>query len=263
MAVRSIPAGLAQLLQLLELEQPRVLTAAQVGGLAQEAGLQTPTDVVVRRLRERGWLLPLATKGVWEFAPADRAGAFGSGDPLIELRAVLARDSDAPYVVAAESAAYMLGYASRRPDPECVSAPHGVRPPKALSALRLVRWEPATLAVIRDDLPCWAPSTLVAFMATRPASYHDWPNVGEWLRQAVAEIRPGELALELAGRSAGSWARAAYLLDRGGAAQNARVLAARAPAASGPFYLGDRESPGRYDRTYDVIDSTGLEVGDA
>src|SRR5665648_192901 len=110
MTVRSIPSGFAPLLQLLELEQPRVVTTAQLGDLAQDAALKMPVDVVVRRLRERGWLLPLATKGVWEFAPASRAGAFGSGDPFIELRAVLARNPDAPYSVAVESAAYLLGY---------------------------------------------------------------------------------------------------------------------------------------------------------
>jgi hypothetical protein len=50
-----------------------------------------PADVAIRRLREHGWLLDLATRGVWEFAPAARAGAYGSGDPLVELRATLAR----------------------------------------------------------------------------------------------------------------------------------------------------------------------------
>lgn len=260
MTVRSVPAGFAPLLELLELEQPRVVTTAQVGDLAQEAGLGVSVDVVVRRLRERGWLLPLKTRGVWEFAPAARAGAFGSGDPLIELRAVLARDPDAPYAVAAESTAFLLGLSSRRPDRESVGAPPGRRIPDALADFRVARWAPVVPLARRDGLPTWSLETLLAFMATRPSGYHDWPNVGEWLKQAASAVRVADLAHELEGRSAGSWARAAYLLELGGATEAAHALHAQAPAGSGPHYLGDRSRPGRHDSTYDVIDSTGIEV---
>jgi hypothetical protein len=260
MTVRSIPSGFAPLLQLLELEQPRVVTTAQLGDLAQDAALETPVDVVVRRLRERGWLLPLATKGVWEFAPASRAGAFGTGDPFIELRAVLARNPDAPYSVAAESAAYLLGYASRQPELECVGAPPTARPPASFAGLRIVRWNPSTPLLGRDQLPIWAPATLIAFMATRPSAYHDWPNVGEWLRQAASAVALDDITGELAGRSAGSWARAAYLLYAGGAADTATELVRRAPGGSGPHFLGDRARPGRYSRAYDVIDSSGMDI---
>lgn len=261
MTARSIPSGFASLLELLELEQPRVVTTAQIGDFAQDAGLPVPVDVAVRRLRERGWLLPLATRGVWEFAPAARAGAFGSGDPLIELRAILARDPQAPYTVAAESAAYLLGLTSRRPETESVAAPQGARATRGLADYRIARWSPVVAPVRRDGLPTWSIETLLAFMATRPSGYRDWPNVGEWLQQAVSIVNLDDLARELDGRSAGSWARAAYLLDVGGASEAARGLKARAPAGSGPYYLGDRSRPGRHSRVYDVIDSTGIEVG--
>ena len=260
MTARTIPRRLAPLLQLLELEQQRVVTASQLAEYAKEVDTKWPSDLVVRRLREHGWLLSLATRGVWEFAPAARAGAFGSGDPLIELRAVLARDPQAPYMVAAESAAYLLGLASRRPESECVGAPVGVRPPKSLATFRIVRWEPKSPFVTREDLPVWAPATLLAFMASRPSGYRDWPNVGEWLSQAVAMIDPGDITRELDGRYAGAWARAAYLLDSGGMPDGATTLMQDAPDGKGPHYLGERSAPGRYSSTYDVIDSTRLEV---
>ncbi len=263
MTVRSVPSGFALLLQLLELEQPRVVTTAQVGDFAQEAGLGIPVDIVVRRLRERGWLLPLATRGVWEFAPAARAGAFGSGDPLIELRAVLARDPSAPLAAAAESAAYRLGLASRRPEIECIGAPPRFRPPKSLASYRLVRWSPALPPVRREGLPVWSLPTLLAFMAARPGGYRDWPNVGEWLVQAVSAVDVGQLVREIEGQSAGTWARAGYLLSRGGATLSAHALMERAPQGAGPHYLGDRDVPGRYNPAFDVIDSTGLEVTSA
>jgi len=260
MTARSVPSRLASLLELLELEQPQVVTSGQMDTLSREAGIDWPTDLVIRRLRERGWLLPLITKGVWEFAPAARAGAFGSGDPLIELRAVLARDPDAPYLVAAESAGYTLGLSSRRPNVECVSAPPANRLPKSLKTLRVVRWEPKTLPLIREGLPTWPHAVLIAFMASRPSGYHDWPNVGEWLSQAASTLALEDLRRELEGRSSGAWARAAYLLDRGGAPDAAAALLEAAPEGRGPYYLGNRSLPGRHCSTYDVIDSVGLEV---
>lgn len=263
MTARSTSPGLAPLLELFELEQPRVLTAAGLAEYADQAGVDWPTNVIAQRLRERGWLLPLSTRGVWEFAPAARAGAFGSGDPLIELRAVLARDPDAPLAVAAESAAYLHGLASRRPETECFGGPPGFRPPKSLGTYRLVRWSTTSPPARREGLPVWAIATLLSFMASRPAGYHDWPNVGEWLVQAAAAVEVDELTAELDGQSAASWARAAYLLARGGADSSARTLMRHAPKGAGPHYLGDRGTPGRYHATYDVIDSTGFEVTSA
>lgn len=223
--------------------------------------MKWPTHLIAQRLRERGWLLPLETKGVWEFAPAARAGAFGSGDRLIELRAVLARDPSAPYSVAAESAAYLLGLSSRLPDTEVVGAPEGVRPPKSLGSLRLVRWKPALALVERQGLPVWSAATLLAFMAARPGGYRDWPNVGEWLVQGTAAVRTEQIALELRERSRAAWARAAYLLDSGGQPEAAAALLARAPSGNGPYYLGRRDVKGRYNKAYDVIDTTGIEIG--
>lgn len=262
MTVRNITRTLAPLLELLELEQPRVVTSDELRALAGQVGIDWPVEVVVRRLRERGWLLDLKTRGVWEFAPAARAGAFGAGDPLIELRATLKRSPDAPLAVAAESAAYLLGLTSRRPDREVVAAPSGLRLPKALKSFRVVRWTAGHL-VVKDGIPVWDTPTLIAFMATEPDGYRDWPNVGEWIGQAGRDVSADQVAEELHARPRAAWVRAAYLLDRGGNADAARDLLARAPAGTGPYYLGDRKTRGRYDKRYDVIDSTQMEVTSA
>lgn len=257
---RDVTTKLAPLLQQLELEQPRVVTKAELQSLAAAAGVTWPAEVVVRRLRERGWLLDLETRGVWEFAPAARAGAFGSGDPLIELRATLERDPDAQVAVAAESAAYLLGQASRRPEFEVIGAPEGVRLPKALRALRVVRWTPANDLLAKDALPVWSAATLIAFMAARPSGYRDWPNVGEWIAQAARGVTSESIGKELQGRSRAAWARAAYLVGRGGCHDTGAQLLALAPPGAGPYHLGDRRVSGRYDKRYDVVDSTGIEV---
>ncbi len=260
MTVRDVTTKLAPLLQQLELEQPRVVTKTELQSAAAEAGLTWPVEVVIRRLRERGWLLDLETRGVWEFAPAARAGAFGSGDPLIELRATLQRDSGAQFTVAAESAAYLLGLTSRRPELEVVGAPEGVRLPRALRKLRVVRWTPSNDVPVKGGLPVWSTATLIAFMATRPSGYRDWPNVGEWIAQAAREVTAETISKELGGRSRAVWARAAYLVGRGGCPEAGARLLALAPPGAGPYHMGDRGVSGRYDKRYDVVDSTGMEV---
>lgn len=262
MTARDIPSTLAPLLELLELEQPQVVTTADVRTMAAKAGVDWPVDLVVRRLRERGWLLDLQTRGAWEFAPAARAGALGAGDPMIELRAVLRKNPDAPLAVGAESAAYRLGLSSRRPGREVIGAPKEARLPRALRQFRIARWTPRHVDR-RDGLPVWTVEALLAFMASQPASYHDWPNVGEWIAAAADGVTVDDLRAELSGRSRPAWARAAYLLDRGGRPDLASQLFDYAPHGRGPYYLGSRKAPGRYFNKYDLIDSTGMEVSES
>jgi len=45
-------------------------------------------------------------------------------------------------------------------------------------------------------------------------------------------------------------------------ADHATALLEHAPAGRGPYYLGVRETPGRYSAAYGVIDSTGLGAED-
>jgi len=261
-AQRDITPTLAPLLQLLELEQPRVVSTTDIADYAAQVGLQWPTPLIVRRIRERGWLLDLTTQGVWEFAPASRAGAFGAGDPFVELRATLKRDPAAPYAVAAESAAYQLGLSSRRPERDVIGAPPGARLPRALEAFRLVKWSPSVPLVPWDGLPIWSVETLIGFMASKPSGYQDWQNVGEWITQAVRTLSADALVSELAGLPRSAWARAAYLLEEGGRPDLAADFIESAPAGSGPYYLGARESPGKYSATYGVVDSTGMGDGE-
>jgi hypothetical protein len=204
--------------------------------------------------------LDLRTRGVWEFAPGARAGAFGSGDPLIELRATLAHRPSLPLSVGAESAAYLLGLVSRRPDTEVIGAPEGVRLPKALAGMRLVRWSPKAKRVVKDGLPIWSVDTLLVFMGAKPSAYRDWPNVGEWLRQGMGRTDPESIEAELQGRSRAAWARVSYLLAKGGRELEATRLLDSAPPGKGPFYLGRRSGPGRYDARFDVVDAFGVEV---
>ena len=76
---RSVPRSVAPLLEALELEQPTLVTLSLLDELIDQTKSSTTAAHGARMLRERGWLLPLRSPGVWEFAPGARAGAFGGG----------------------------------------------------------------------------------------------------------------------------------------------------------------------------------------
>ncbi|GMQ93329.1 MAG: hypothetical protein BMS9Abin12_0806 [Acidimicrobiia bacterium] len=250
---RSVPRSVAPILEALELEQPVLVTLERLEALTVETGIEVSGSVAARLLRERGWLLPLRTTGVWEFAPGARAGAIGGGDPFIELRARLeTRPLEAS--IAAESAAWLQGLASRAPDPQAVGLRPGVRLPKSMDELRVVRWLPSVPTDVIDGLPVWSVSTLLAFMGARPDRYRDWPNVSEWLTHAAQRVSVEALRSELAERSRSGWARTSYLLLLGGAGEAADELITSAPDGKGPFHLGPRERPSKYERRFDVVD---------
>jgi hypothetical protein len=258
MKERTSTPTLRPLLEILEAEQPQVVTRRRLEEWARDAGVRWPTSVVVQRLREHGWLLDLKTRGVWEYASASRLAACGSDDPLIELRATLAGRSDAPLAAAGESAVHLLGYSYRRPRTEVVSAPPGLTVPPALRDLRIVRWDVRLPLVRRQGLPVWGSSTLLAAIASRPSFISDWSHVADWLRPATEAVLIDDLELELDGQSRSAWARTSYLLDRAGLPGAARALRRRAPRVCSPVHLGPRDQSGRYCYISRVIDSTGL-----
>lgn len=255
MTVRKVTPAVAPILERFELDQPRVVTRADVDAARAGSTSSTTTDQAIRELTASGWLLRLRTRGVWEFAPAARAGAYSSGDPHIELRAALAKKPGLEAALAAESAAWAWGLSARPPTHHALAVPEGFRTPPALESYRIVRFEPALPPEERDGLPVLSVTSLVASMAIRPSSYRDWPNVTEWLPEAVPRIDAAGLAAELRCEARAAWMRASYLLWLGGDEAAAGELASEAPAGSGPFYFGPRTRPGRHVGRFQLVDS--------
>src|SRR5665648_315341 len=192
MTVRNITPTLANVLELLELEQPQLVSSEDLARYAREADVGWSTQLLVRRLRERGWLLDTGVRGVWEFVPAARAGAYGSGDRFSQIRAALHRDPGLPLAIASESAAFLLGYSSRVPAKEVVAVPRDVSVPPALRKGRVIRWDGPCKTAEVYGLPVWTVDTLLVAMSSRPSAYHDWPNVGEWLSVAARDANQDE-----------------------------------------------------------------------
>lgn len=257
--MRVVQPSVAAVLEALELEQPQVVTTDDIDELRRTTGTTSSTRYVIELLTDEGWLLSLRSRGVWEFAPAARAGAYGSGDPHIELRATLRKRPDLPVALAEETAAWLHGLSGRPPTRDVLAAPEGLRLPPALATYRVVRATTHVEAERRNGLPVWGVDTLLVAMADRPGSYRDWPNVTDWLSQAVARATGDGLRAELQDRTRAAWMRLAYLLDRGGDSALATELIGLAPPGQGPYYLGPRSAHGTYHARFDVIDSSLID----
>lgn len=267
MTVRSIPAAYAGLLTQLELDRPTIVTTELLDRALDEVspGGHPPSSEVARRLRELGWLLPLRSRNAWEFAPADRAGAYSGGDPFVELRAALAVHPDTRIGVGLESAAFLRSLASRQPVREVLIFDENARPFRALDDYRRVSLTlPDSAYGNLTGLRVQVPTAILATIAIRPGWFRDWPGLAEWLAAASGGTDESLMIELLQGRPASAWARAEYLLASGGNAAAAEQLGRHRPAGSGPHYLGPRrEGRGVHDRNTDVIDTVIARYSDA
>lgn len=255
---RTIPKELAPLIEELELEQPRVVTTRELAEIARALGILVPSpSELSRRLRAHGWLLPLRTKSAWEFIPGARAGRIRSGEAHAELRATLSRRPDFPGQLAHDSATWMHGFANRQPVHEVLALPYGTSAPTAIKgSYRIVRWNSKTPPVYIDSLPTWSVEVLLVAMAVHPSSYHDWPNVLEWLPQAVARINRQQIERELDGEPQSVRTKLAYLLQRGGADAGLLSLVDCKQQRQRPLtYFGPRNHPGHMVTAYNLRDS--------
>jgi hypothetical protein len=252
---RRIPPSLAPLLSDLELDQPRIVATARLDSLRLAHGIAASTRDVAQRLQAQGWLLPLRTRGVYEFVPAARAGNFSSGDPFLELRGTLDRRPDLPLALAYDSAAWVRGFSRRVPDKQIISAKNGLAIPPALSDFRVTRQYPNLIPDDIDGLPVWQTESLLVYMAARPEQYRDWPNVLEWLSDAVRTVDFQKLERELEAVTKTAAVRLAYLIHRGEDEDLADRVLHSVPPQAGPIYFGANRKHGARDKKYDVIDS--------
>ena len=204
---------MAKVLERLELERPLLVTSSELAAMLAEEGVATPAPVAAARLRDRGWLLPTGQRGVWEFAPAEVAGAYSSMDPLLPLRAFSAAHGDLAPALATQAAAWALGLADRAPatvDAVLPDPPARVAVP---DGLRLLPFSPRLDTVEARGVPALAPESIVVHMCERPTRVRSWQSASEWLPEVAAEVDPARVAEELSGRPRSVAARTGYLLQ--------------------------------------------------
>lgn len=248
---RSIPPTLAALLEDFELERPKTVALRRIAELAEEHGIRTPPRILAHRLAKRGWLLATQVPGVWEFAPAERAGAISDADPFLTLRALLARD-DVPAAVALGSALWLHNLAGRFPHPHEVAIPPSATVPRALrDTYRVVRYQSHLTALNVDGLPVHRPATVLVHLAHRPNDVTSWGGVLDLLPTLVQASEVEELRAELAGRPHATHVRFAYLLDHL-APSLIRDLSIK-PA--GKVWFGPRRTLRRHNAQWNVADT--------
>jgi hypothetical protein len=254
MKTRSLPSSLAPVVEELELRQPTVVTGALLSEIANQARVSLAPDVLADRLVRYGWLLPLRKRDTWEFAPAARAGRYPSGDPWIELRALLQHDPGAPVAVGYESAVWELGHSAHQPTVPVLAHRRGWRPPRALDA-RVATFEWRLPSRPIRELPVWTEPTIVVAAAHRPAAQGNWGNADDWLAATFSAATPEEVRREAHGRSVSTLARLGYLAEWSGrgdiAGQVEELLPDRLPVT----FLGPRDRRDRWSKRWRVYDA--------
>ncbi|WP_337171558.1 type IV toxin-antitoxin system AbiEi family antitoxin [Gemmatimonas aurantiaca] len=254
---RSIPPSLAPLVALLELERPTIVSVPQLTALIGRTVMRTPPRVAIQRLAARGWLLPTGVRGMWEFAPGERAGAFSSGDPLMPVQAALAAASSRVPAqqpsIALGSALWLHDLADRAPDIPEVAMPERAAVPAALARLCRVVHFSAKVAPVRKrgSLLVHTPATILVHLAHRPRDVRSWASILEMLGRLVDAANEAQIHQELAGRPHATRIRLAYLLSGVAPALAERLE----PIPRGKVWFGPRRPVRHHDAHLNVADT--------
>jgi hypothetical protein len=253
---RTLPRGLAAVVEALEFDQAHLVTAEQLERIRCQQGVATPTKVLAARLRERGWLLKTPRRGVYEFAPGAHAGALSRGDATLSLQSVLAARPDLNAGLALQSAAWALDAADRLPQRLEIAA----GTPAAARSLSRVLGDDARVVLFaprlpwehRRGVPVLAADSMLTHMATHPRDVRSWSSALEWLPDVAADATGERLNAELTGRPAAVATRLAYLLSGLRPDLAAQITPAHLP---GKVYFGGRGPLRRHDQARQVADT--------
>jgi predicted transcriptional regulator of viral defense system len=268
---RSSPPSLAPLIEQLELDRPDAVSVAQVADIIARTKMTTPPRLAIQRLAQRGWLLRTGVRGVWEFAPAERAGAISSHDPLLPLQAALlasanrggherARDqmhddthkaANGP-AVALGSALWLHDLVDRAPQTPEVAVPPRAAVSNALDRLcRVIRFRANLPPVRKHGLPVHSPATVLVHLAHRPSDVRSWASVLDNLSRIIGAADETDVLAELKDRPNATRVRLAYLLSG-----VAPALADRLNAVpTGKVWFGPRRRLRRHDARLNIADT--------
>jgi hypothetical protein len=251
---RSVSTRLAPVVEELELRQPAVVTRSLLTEILAQTQVPLPPEAAAERLVRLGWLLPLRTRGTWEFAPAARAGRYRAGDPWIELRALLTLDPDVHVAVAFESAIWELGHSSHQPDRPVLAHRRGWRTPPSLG-VRAVTFDWHVSTKTLRGLPVWMEATILVAAAARPAAQGNWGNADDWLPNTFRAATAEDLRREAGGRRISTLARLGYLAEWAGRNDIAEEIEALLPPRLPVTSLGPRDRRAHWSRRWRVYDS--------
>jgi predicted transcriptional regulator of viral defense system len=249
---RSLPAWLAGVVQDFELHGRRLVSVGDVQRARPELS-HALARLALAELVRRGWLVHAGARGMYEFIPGAAAGVFPSGDPWLVLRAALARRPDA-FHVGAVSAAWLRGYAQRRPPRHVVVTVPSIQVSQTLrAAFQVLRTQPAPAHDWIDGLPVPTAAELIVEVA-QLAPRLTLDTAQGWLRRAYADATPEDVVQALRGRRSATRARAGYFAEVCGADAHAHAIVAPG-VGDGPYFTGPRTTKATFSARWRVYDS--------
>ncbi len=250
---RGISSSMAGVLEQLELDQPALVTSADLTRLLEAQGVRTPARIVAARLREEGWLLPTGRRSVWEFAPAAAAGPYSRNDPVTPLRAFLSQRPSALCGLTFQAAAWAHGIADRAPARLEVAAANADLARQLPDRLAASVFSPRLGYVQHRGVPVLPLESVLVHMTTRPSAVRSWESAREWLPDLAAELSWDALVHELEGRTAAVRARTGYLLQGMRADLAAKIHAIGVPRSK--TWFGPHGPLLRHDAQWQIADT--------
>jgi hypothetical protein len=232
-----------------------VVTGRLLAAVLAESGSHLTKAAAAERLVREGWLSPLRTRDAWEFVPASRAGSYPSGDPWIELRALLARKPEAPVTVAFASAVWELGFSSHQPARPTFAHRSGWRTPRALNDARSVSYDWRLPVLQKNDLPVWQSASIAVAAANRPECQDDWGNADDWLPEIMRATTPADVLTEATDRGTATLVRLGYFADWSGRHDIVEALTPLLPERLPVTFLGPRDPRGQWIKPWRLYDS--------
>jgi len=250
---RTVSPTEAVVLERLELERPELVTMGDLADMLAEFDIGTPARVFAFRLRAKGWLLETAQRGVWEFAPAELAGPYSSGDPLLPLRSFLAKHPDAQCACTFQAAAWAHGLADRVPTRPEVAVAETTMVSKLPDSLDVSVFAPALPHTDTRGVPVLAVESVIVHMCAKPNAVRSWASAAEWLADLAAEASADKVAQELADRPKTVAIRTGYLLQ--GLRPDIATLIDEASPLTSKTWFGSRGRQMRHDPRWQVTDT--------
>ncbi len=209
---RTITRSMAGILEELELDNKSYVTLEELAALARKHDVSTKPATIASRLKQSGWLLPTAQRGVWEFASASMAGPYSKNDPLKDIKAFQLSNPKLKSYICLQTAAWAMGLADRVPSHRELAFPQIPRKhiPEIITAYK---YSPILDAKEARGVLCLAPESILVHIATKPDLIQSWESTMEWLPDVVFECKIENILTELTDRTDSIKRRSGYLIQ--------------------------------------------------
>ena len=244
---------MAGILEDLELDNKAYVTLEELAELAKRHNVSTEPAMIASRLKQSGWLLPTAQRGVWEFASASMAGPYSKNDPLKDIKAFQLSNPKLRSYVCLQTAAWVMGLADRVPSHKELAFPQ--IPRKSIpEVITVYRYSPSINVREVRGVHCLAPESILVHIATKPDLIQSWESVMEWLPDVVYECDIKNLLVEIAERTDSVKRRTGYLMQ-GMYPDASDAIYDSIPKPSSKIRFGARKQSLRNDEKWKIADT--------